>query len=204
MLTRSIRLAALLPFLQSEPPAGGGGEGNPPTPPTPPADPPLGEKGEKALQDERDARREADRKLKATEKELNNFKTAAAKAKDDEAAEQGEWKQLAEKRDADLQKASTDLTAASTELETLRGYVSGDIEAATKDDAFKPFLRFDPGADAPIADRLKWLKEAKAGIADLPEPATTRGNGPNPKPAGTHKIDEREEVNRIRSRIPQF
>ena len=56
MLTKSIRLAALLPFFQSDSPAGGGGQGDPPTPPTPPVDPSLGEAGKKAIQDERDAR----------------------------------------------------------------------------------------------------------------------------------------------------
>ncbi len=212
MLTRSIRLAALLPFLQSEPPASGGTPPQNPTPPTPPANPPLGEKGEKALQDERDARREADRKLRAAENELNDFKTAAAKAKDDEAKEQGKWQELAEKRDADLQTATKTLESVTTELETLRGYVSGDVTAITKavkdakdSPAAKALLDFYPGDDASALELLAWAQKAKPRLTELDTTTTTtRGAGPNPKPAGKHTIDEREEVNRIRSRIPQF
>jgi len=185
-------LFAILPFLltplQVNPPAGE--EGN--------EKPKPDEKPEEVAFDDRqqakvNALLAAERK-KAEEDTAARLKTKAdedrrkaeadAQRKKDEDA--GEFDKVKNTLISERDTAQSDLTAATTELETLRAHVNADIEAATKDDAFKPFLRFDPGADAPIADRLKWLKEAKAGIADLPEPTTTRGAGPNPKPATGH------------------
>lgn len=206
MLPQYRRFATLRPFLQQIDPAGGGGT-NPPIPPADPPKPddtPLGDAGKAALEAERKAARAAETRAKTAERELADLKAAKAKEEEDKQAEQGEWKTLAEKRDADLKAAATNLETATSELEALRTHVNADIEAAVKDESFKPFLRFDPGKDAPIKDRLKWLAEAKAGLAELPTTDNhTPGNGPGPIPA-TGKIDERQEVQKIRSRIPSF
>ena len=212
MLTKSIRLAALLPFFQSDSPAGGGGQGDPPTPPTPPVDPSLGEAGKKALDQERAARHLAEKTARDTTKELADLKAARAQEDEAKAKEQGKWQELAEKRDADLQTATKTLESATTELETLRTYVSGDVEAITKSvkdakdsPAAKALLDFYPGDDASALELLVWAQKAKPRLSELDTTTTTtRGNGPNPRPAGNHKIDEREEINRIRARIPQF
>lgn len=168
--------------------------------------------GREALKRERDARKGAEKSARDAAKELAALKAAKAKADEDKQAEQGEWKELAEKRDADLTKAATDLESATTELETLRTYVSGDVAAITKSvkdakdsPAAKALLDFYPGDDASALELLAWAQKAKPRLTELDTATTTtRGAGPNPKPAGNHKIDEREEVNRIRARIPQF
>lgn len=172
----------------------------------------LGEAGTKALQAERDARKLAEKAARDTTKELDTLKAARAQEDEAKAKEQGKWQELAEKRDADLQTATKTLESATTELETLRTYVSGDVAAITKavkdakdSPAAKALLDFYPGDDASALELLAWAAKAKPRLAELDTTtATTRGAGPNPKPAGTHKIDEREEVNRIRARIPQF
>lgn len=172
----------------------------------------LGEAGKKALDQERDARKVAEKTARDTTKELADLKTAKVKADEEKQAEQGRWQELAEKRDADLQTATKTLETATTELETLRGYVSGDVAAITKavkdakdSPAARALLDFYPGDDASALELLAWAQKAKPRLTELDTTTTTtRGAGPNPKPAGNTKIDEREEVNRIRARIPQF
>lgn len=175
-----------------------------PTPPgvppvTPPADPePLGDAGKKALEAEREARKAADKRAKDAETELTRLKAEAQQQADAEAAAQGKYRELAEKREADLTQTRESLKAIETERDALRQHVTADIDAAIKDPAYKPFLRFDPGAEAPIAERLKWLTEAKAAIAEILQPKVPGGNPPNPKP-GSGQLDIAQEAARARA-----
>lgn len=162
-------------------------------------DKPLGAAGEKALEAEREARREADKRAKAAEKELADLKAEAQKRADAEAAEQGKWKELAEKRDADLTTVTTDRDTIKAEADTLRKYVTDDIAGVTKqvkdlkdNPSAKALLSFHPGDDASVTQLLDWAAKAKALLPDLVEETrpTTTGNGPNPKPAtGTFNRD---------------
>ncbi len=173
----------------------------------------LGEAGKKALDQERDARKAAEKTARDTTRELADLKAAKVKADEEKQAEQGRWQELAEKRDADLQTATRTLESATTELETLRTYVSGDVDSISKrvealpdSSGKKVLLKVRPSKDASVSERMSWAEMARDELPELEAAttATTRGAGPNPKPAGNHKIDEREEVNRIRARIPQF
>jgi len=153
----------------------------------------LGEAGTKALQAERDARKLAEKTARDTTKELADLKAAKVKADEEKQAEQGKWQELAEKRDADLQTAAKTLESATTELETLRGYVSGDVdsiskrvEALTDSSGKKVLLKVRPSKDASVSERMSWAEMARDELPDL-EAATkeiSRGAGPNPKPAG--------------------
>jgi len=168
-------------------------------PTTPTDDAPLGDAGKKALDAERDARKAAEKEARDAKARLAQIEADAQKAKDAEAAEQGKWKELAEKRDADLAEATSKLTATTTELDTLRTYVTDDIVAAVKV-LPKALVAFDPGEDAPIAQRLAWLTKAKAAAAEL-DKQTPRGNGGDPKPGGNPKIDADKAVANARRRI---
>ncbi len=166
--------------------------------------------GREALKRERDARKTAEKNARDAAKELADLKAAKAKADEDKQAEQGEWKDLAEKRDADLTRAATDLESATTELETLRTYVSGDVAAITKSvkdakdsPAAKALLDFYPGDDASALELLAWAQKAKPRLTELTSTKEPyRGNGPNPKPgAGETKIDENAAMTQARRTV---
>lgn len=186
------RFATLQPFLQQVDPAGGGG--NPPTPPSndppKPDDEPLGEAGKKALDDERTARREAERKARDAEKELADLKSAATKREEAEQAEQGRWKELAEKRDADLTATTTERDSLKATNDALTAYFDGHYTAALKDlpEVIKAFA---PAEDAPFATKADWLTKAQAQAAKIAQDEAKPGNGPGPKPAGNTKPDVR-------------
>lgn len=192
------RFATLLPYLQQLDPAGGG------TPPaTPPADPPepddtpLGDAGKAALDAEREARRLADKRAKDAEKKLADLEDARVKAEDDKAKEQGEWKTLAEKREADLTTTTAERDDLLIRVETLEALANNRLTAILKDIP-KDIAELGPDTETPIEKRLAWAeKAAKATNAT----GTTPGNGPNPKPAGTIKpeikgvLPQRQYVN---------
>ncbi len=150
----------------------------------------LGDAGKRALEQEREARKAAEKTARETAKELDTLKAAKAKEDEDKQAEQGEWQKLAEKREASLNETTTNLESATTELETLRAYVSTDVETVTKqvkelkdDPAAKVLLKFHPGDDASVPALLAWAKEAKAGLADITTKQRPRGSGFDPTPS---------------------
>lgn len=150
--------------------------------------------GKAALEREREARREADKRAKAAEKRLNDLEAAAQKAADDKAAEEGKFKELAERREADLTTVSGERDSLKAELDTLRGYVSSDIAGITKqvkdlkdDPAAKTLLGFHPGDEATVTQLLAWAAVAKQTLPEIAEAralTSSHGNGPNPTPAG--------------------
>lgn len=180
------RRAALQPFFQQADPAGGGGT-PPATPPTPPADPPkpddLGEAGKAALDAERIARRDADKRAKDAEAKLAAYEADKAKAAEEEAKRQGEWQKLAEEREASLTEATTERDSLKATNEALTAYFDGHYTAALKDlpDVIRAFA---PADDAPFAAKAEWLTKAQAEAAKIAKDEAKPGNGPNPKPAG--------------------
>jgi hypothetical protein len=144
-------------------------------------------------------RKEARERARQAEERLATLEQQQREAAEAKAKEDGKWQELAEKREADLTDATTKLESAATELEELRTYVTADIAAAVKD-LPKTLVAFDPGEDAPIGQRLAWLTKAKAAAAEM-EKSSPRGNGPNPKPGGNVQINERQEIDRVRSSI---
>lgn len=158
----------------------------------------LGDAGKKALEQERDARKAAEKTARETRNELDTLK--AAKAKEDEAkqAEQGEWQKLAEKREASLNETTTNLTNATTELETLRAYFTTHFDAALKDlpDVVKAFA---PDAEASFAAKSSWLTTAQAEAKKL-DKQKPRGAGFDPAPGGPRDINQQQEVAKVRQR----
>ncbi|MGI8483536.1 MAG: hypothetical protein ACR2OU_04660 [Thermomicrobiales bacterium] len=159
---------------------------------------PLGENGESALKAEREARKQAEKTARETAKELETLKAAKVKADEEKAAEEGRWKELAEKREASLNETATNLTSATTELDSLRGYFTTHFDAALKDlpDVVKAFA---PDADASFETKSKWLTTAQAEAKKL-DKQKPRGAGFDPAPGGNRDINEQQEVAKVRQR----
>lgn len=164
----------------------------------------LGDKGKLALDREREARADADRRAREAERKLAAHETERKQVDDEAAAKRGEFEKLANERsatitdlDGKLKVADTDRKAIEEERDALRAFFDGQIDAALKTlpDALKDF---DPGPDAPFAQRKDWLEKAQKRAAELGDQPTQRGNGPNPKPGGEHKIDIEAEARKAR------
>ena len=186
-----LRRHALQRFLQTDEPAGGGTttttetEGDEAKP--------LGDAGKAALDAERKAAKASEARAKAAERELADLKAAKVKEEEAKQAEQGEWKTLAETREADLQSTKTTLESLKSEREKLAEYVKSDIATVTKtvkdakdSPAAKVLMRYYPGDDADPLALLDWAQNAKASLPEIEQEMTAGkpGNGPNPKPAG--------------------
>lgn len=156
----------------------------------------LKDEGKRALDAERTARKVAEKAARETARELETLRAAQAKADEDKAAEEGRWKEIAEKREASLTETATTLANATTELDTLRTYVTAQLDQATKalPDVIRAFALED---DAPIGDRLAWLTKAQAQAAKLTD-AATRGNGQNPSPSGGARAEAASPIPRSR------
>lgn len=186
MLTRYLRYATLLPYLQADPGDGGGGSNDDPAAndQDPEGDKPLGEKGEAALKAERDARKAAEKRARDAQKELDDLKAAKVKADEEEQAEQGRWKELAEKREASLTETTTERDSLKTRVETLEKLATDRLTALLADIP-KEIAELGPDESTPIEKRLEWAeKAAKAAGVTAPK---SPGNGPNPPPAGNGK-----------------
>lgn len=137
---------------------------------------------EKARKD-RDAEIEQERKDREAEQQ---------RKKNEEA---GMFAEVRTALEGERDTAKTDLQAANAELDTLRDYVTSDIETVTKavkeSESAKVLMDFHPGDEASTPELLTWAQKAKAR---LPELASTRrsapGNPANPPPRNTDRIDE--------------
>lgn len=171
----------------------------------------LGDAGKQALSAERKARKDAEKRAKDVQTELDAINAKAAKAKADEAKEQGKWEELATTREAELAEATTKLTGATDELESLRTYVTADLESvaktvkdAAKDNpAAKILMEFHPGDEATTAELIAWTKRAKAQLPSLSAKETPRGNGHDPKPGSTG-INADEAMAQARRAVPKL
>jgi hypothetical protein len=194
------RLYRSLPQMFDDDPPGGG---DPPNP-----DPPKPKKFEWDEEQQAEIKRIATKEAKEAARvarEAALAEVAAKKAADDEEAkrkkqvEAGEFETVKTSLEQARDTAISERDALKDEHETLRTYVTADIAAAVKD-LPKTLVAFDPGEDAPIGQRLAWLTKAKAAAAEM-EKSSPRGNGPNPKPGGNVQINERQEIDRVRSSI---
>lgn len=187
MPPQSRRFYTLRPYLQTDADQGGGGANPPATPPeNNEGDGELGDKGKAALDAERSARKAAEREAKDAKAKLAEIETAAAKRAEEEAAEQGKWQELATTREATLKETTTERDRLAARVEALEALAVTRLTDLTKDlpAEFKALL---PGEDVPIEQRLAQAEKVvkAAGV----KAAESRGNGPNPKPAGTTKPD---------------
>lgn len=185
MLTRYLRYATLLPYLQADPGDGGGGSNDDPAAndQDPEGDKPLGEKGEAALKAERDARKAAEKRARDAQKELDDLKAAKVKADEEEQAEQGRWKELAEKREASLTETTTERDSLKAERDEYKALLTADVDASWKDLPEEVREAYDGEDDDVLAKKRHMARMAKV-IQKLTAESGTPGNGPNPKPAG--------------------
>lgn len=164
-----------LPFLAPDDGTGGGSPTD--TPGDGRDDQALGDAGKRALDAERERANAAEKAAKAAQKQLADLEKAKQAEAEQQAAEQGRYKELAETREASIVTLTADLEAANAELAILREHVTTQFDAAVKD--FPSVIRaFAPSAEASLPDRLAWLATATAQAKEL-DKESTRGNGPD-------------------------
>jgi len=146
----------------------------------------LGDKGKAALDAERLARKEAEKRAKDAEKRLAEIDAEKAAKEDEDAKARGEFEKLAAKRAEDLDKAKAETKTLLDERDALLAKVQ-DYEdrdrktiAAGVKDLPDDLKTFDPGDDAPLADRMTWFTKAQA-IAAKRTTDPIRGNGRSPE-----------------------
>lgn len=184
-------LLSFLPFMVDPDP-------DPDPNPDPDPDPDdLGDKGKAALKAEREARKAAEKAAKDAQDKLDAIEAKQREADDAAAAEQGKWKELAEKREAETTTLTGERDGLKTERDTLAKYVKADIAAVTKavkdakdHPAAKALMDFYPGDDTDTTALLAWAAKAKPRLGEL-DKVSVRGNGPDPKP-GHKDIDEKK------------
>ncbi|EPD63171.1 hypothetical protein [Streptomyces sp. HGB0020] len=163
------------------PPATDGTTTAPPAPPTPPASAggsELGDAGKKALDEERAARREAERQRKELEARLKDLEPLAAKAKELEDSKKTETEKLsekltaAEKRAADAEQKALRLEVAAAkgltdaQAKRLVGTTKQELEA----DADELLASFGANGDG----------AGKKGSGRKPVEQLRPGGAPNP------------------------
>jgi hypothetical protein len=157
----------------------------------------LGEKGKAALEAERLARKEAEKRAKEAEKRLAEIDAEKAAKEDEDAKARGEFEKLAAKRAEELEKAKSDFQTVTQERDALRAkvqqYEDRDRTAITDglSDLPEDLRAFDPGDDAPLDARMRWFEKARA-IAAKRTTDPVRGNGRSPESANGRdaKADE--------------
>lgn len=161
----------------------------------------LGDAGKRALEAEREARKAAEKEAREAKQKLDQIEAAQREADEAQAAEQGRWKELAEKREADLSTATTDLTAARERLATLEALVKADVDAAWDDLPEEVRDAYDGPDDDPLAKKRHMQRMAKV-IERLTADANRKiGNGPNPPVGdGAFNFDRAKDVARSTGR----
>lgn len=140
---------------------------------------------------------EAARKTRDAEIEAERTKDAeAAQRKKDEDA--GEFDKVRTALEGKVSTAESDLKTVTAELETLRTYVTADIESVTKavasSDSAKVLMDFHPGDDASAPELLAWARKAKARLPELDAvPVRKPGHARDPK-TGINELDINTEV----------
>lgn len=166
----------------------------------------LGDKGKAALKIERDARKAAQKAAKEAQDKLDAIEASQREADDTAAAEQGKWKELAEKRETDVNSLTGERDGLKAERDALAEYVKADVAAITKavkdakdNPAAKALLDFYPGDDADPTALLAWAAKAKPRLGEL-DKVTVRGSGQDPKPGGKN-IDEKQAAQQASGRV---
>lgn len=183
--------------------AGGDGTGATPspTPTSDPAnsssdDPALGDAGKKALDAEREARRKAESDAKQAKDQLETLmrekaETDAAKAaaEEEEARKRGEFEQIAQKRQGELETVKLELEAlkadfakASELLESVITERVAALEATESTDLIAAFPR-----EATALEKIAWLDDprTKAAVTRAEEAKKVLGANGKPKVPGT-------------------
>lgn len=157
----------------------------------------LGDAGKAALDKERQARKEAEKRAKEAEKRIADFEAAQKSAADEDAKRKGEFEKLANDRQATIDALTTEKTSLAEERDALLAKVQAyeDRDRKTIADGVTDLpddlKAFDPGDDAPLAARMDWFTKARAIAAKRttdPQP----GNGRSPEAANGRdpKADE--------------
>lgn len=157
----------------------------------------LGDKGKAALDKERQARKDAEKRAKDAEDRLSKLEADAQAAADEKAAKDGEFEKLATDRQTKLDKLQTDHKTLAEERDALAArvqqYEDRDRKAITDGlkDLPDDLKTFDPGDDAPLDARMDWFTKAQA-IAAKRTTDPIRGNGRSPESANGRdaKADE--------------
>ncbi|HQY29981.1 MAG TPA: hypothetical protein PK691_01780 [Thermomicrobiales bacterium] len=158
----------------------------------------LGEAGRKALEAERKARSDAEKKAAALQKQIDDAAAAKAKADADEAERKGEFEKLAtdrakviETKNAELMTATQERDALQARLDAMEQAVIADMDAWIKDhkDAIPSYLTaLNPGATASLAERQRWFKAAQGAVAEATQNPV--GVPKTPQPAGSNDQDD--------------
>lgn len=155
----------------------------------------LGDKGKEAIRKEREAAKAAADEAKTAKAERDALlkketerEAAEARARDEEAKKKGEFEQLANQRERDLETAKGEVKSLKAANDALREAIGGFLEAEWKtlpDSVKAAYLGAD---DDPLA-KLKFLPKGKALAEELSDkdPAK-RGAGPDPKPKGPNGL----------------
>jgi chromosome segregation ATPase len=157
----------------------------------------LGDAGKEAIRKEREARKAAEKERDELKRLQDEAAAAKAKAEEVQATKNGEFERLATERQAKLDKAKTDFDALKADRDDLAAkvqqYEDRDRKAITDgvSDLPEDLRAFDPGQDAPLAQRMDWFTKAQA-IAAKRTTDPIRGNGRSPESANGRdaKADE--------------
>ncbi len=158
----------------------------------------LGDKGKAAIAAERKARRDAEAARKAAEDRADKLEADAKKRADDEAAKQGQWQELAEKREADLTESQTTLESVQAQLDEAMTILKAETDATWKAIPEEVRELYD-GDDADVLAKRKHLTRSKKLIERLAKTDERKPrNGPNP-PAGDGRFDEAAAIENARA-----
>lgn len=160
----------------------------------------LGESGKAAIKRERDARKLAEKARTDAEAELTTLRQKAAdadaaKARADEAdaEKKGEFERLATERADKLKAAVAERDELLAKVEAYETRDRTRIETGIKD-LPDNLLAFDPGADAPLDQRLKWFQTAEKQAAEQSDPKNNARFPQSPRPNGNGTTKEKQDA----------
>lgn len=114
-----------------------------------------------------------------------NAKQAKARQAEDEKklADQAKWQELADQRQARIAELEPQHAALTERTTVLEEILSGIVEKEVKEWPAE-VKEFDPGKEADVVARYKWLEKGRALAAKLAAAPATPGNSRGPKIAG--------------------
>lgn len=155
----------------------------------------LGEAGKKALDAERKARADAEKRAATLQKQIDDAARAKAQADEADAEKKGEFEKLAADRADALKQREAELKAIQDERDALKERMDArdneDKETIAKwikdhKGAVDDFLDFYPGADAPVTAQLAWFNATRPKV-EKRAADPVRGNNRPPQLAGEKK-----------------
>ena len=132
------------------------------------------------------------KELRSESAAVRKAKADADKAQQAEAekrlAEDAQWKQLADQRQARLAELEPQATTQAERLAKFEAMLVTQLDAEIKDWPAE-LKSLDPGKDADLLARFDWLQKSRALAAKLTATTVSPGNGKLPKPAGVGAAD---------------